>query len=65
TYYMKIEGGIKTLDSTTAIVGADVRKSGDTDPSGVMVGKMTATSSTSGTLDAKGIGEVKSGFLLP
>ena len=65
TYYMKIEGGIKTLDSTTAIVGADVRKSGDTDPSGVMVGKMTATSSTSGTLDAKAIGEVKSGFLLP
>ena len=65
TYYMKIEGGIKTLDSTTAIVGADVRKSGDTYPSGGMVGKMTATSPTSGTLDAKGIGEVKSGFLLP
>jgi hypothetical protein len=65
TYSMKIEGGIKTLDSNTAIVGADVRKYGDTDPSGVMIGKMTATSSTSGTLDAKAIGEVKSGFLLP
>ena len=62
---MKIKGGIKTLDSNTAIVGADVRKDGDTDPAGVMIGKMTATSSTAGTLDAKAIGEIKSGFLLP
>lgn len=64
-YNINIGGGIKALDSTTAIVGANVRKSGDSDPSGVMIGKMTATSSTSGTLDAKAIGEVKSGFLLP
>ncbi len=64
-YNMKIDGGIKAINSTTAIVGADVRNYGDADPSGVMVGKMTATSPTSGTLDAKAIGEVKSGFLLP
>lgn len=64
-YDMKISGGIKILDSTTAIVGANVRKSVDTDPLGGMMGKMTATSSKSGTLDAKAIGEVKSGFLLP
>jgi hypothetical protein len=65
TYYMKIDGGIKPLDSTTAIVAAGVEKSGATETSGVMIGKMTATSPTSGTLDAKAIGEVKSGFLLP
>lgn len=63
-YQMKIEGGIKTLDSTTAIVGAHIISS-TTDAGGVMVGKMTATSSTSVTLDAKAIGEVQSGFLLP
>lgn len=64
-YDMEIAGGIAHLDSNTAIVGADVAQLNDIDISGVMVGKMTATTPTTGTLDAKAIGEVWPGFLLP
>ncbi len=63
TFGMKVEGGIKSIDSTTAIVGANIRSTTATDAGGVMLGKMTG--STSGTLDAKAIGEMKSGFILP
>ncbi|MEW6410593.1 MAG: hypothetical protein AB1488_10885, partial [Nitrospirota bacterium] len=63
SFTMAVDGGIKALSSTTAIVGADVRKSGDTDAAGGMIGKMTG--STSGTFESKAIGEIKSGFMLP
>lgn len=63
TFGMKVDGGIKSIDSTTAIVGANIRSTTATDAGGVMIGKMTG--STSGTLDAKAIGEIKSGFILP
>jgi hypothetical protein len=63
SFAMSVEGGVKSINSDTAIVGAFVGESGATDKAGVMVGKMTG--STSGTFDAKAIGEIKSGFMLP
>lgn len=59
---MKVDGGIRAINSNTAIVAADVTDSTRT-TGGVMIGKMTG--STSGTFDGKAIGEIKSGFMLP
>lgn len=63
TFDMNVDGGVQSINSDTAIVGAHVRKLGDTDSGGIMIGKMTG--STSGTFEAKAIGEIKSGFMLP
>jgi hypothetical protein len=62
-FTMEVDGGVEAIDSNTAIVGAHVGPSGAPDPSGVMIGKMTG--STSGTFEAKAVGEMNHGFMLP
>jgi len=66
SFAAKIEGGVKAISSSTAIAGAEIKNGAsgaNNDTVGVMIGKMTGSSS--GTFDGKAIGEMKSGFILP
>ncbi|NCO83096.1 MAG: hypothetical protein GW872_01915, partial [Nitrospirae bacterium] len=66
SFAAKIEGGVKAISSSTAIAGAEIKNGAsgaNNDTVGIMIGKMTGSSS--GTFDGKAIGEMKSGFILP